>query len=265
MKLIFLILQLKCIVNKMSIQTSIQTISEIDNIFNNTIIMSSMIKRAVDMVIENFQKWKEFSPFSDEPFYDEDYTIVNIYFTNEKSLNLVCVNGSINLDYCYVSEFGNKKEKEFSVVSSHKLNSKTKMEELYKFFFDLYEDLTNNNPDLQDCERCKKCFFSKNPRGQVISNVCQSCEPPLLLCLKGTLRTYNECNICFSKFLDRDKDKYIFKSIYYFNCCKGKVSCIDCMQKLKKTCLICSPLSDTCYDRECPFCKQCLQVSKLYR
>ena len=31
------------------------------DIFNNTIIMSSMIKRAVDMVIENFQKWKEFS------------------------------------------------------------------------------------------------------------------------------------------------------------------------------------------------------------
>jgi hypothetical protein len=241
------------------------TQNDFSDLFNNTFIMNTMIKKAIDMVIENFQQWKEYSPFSDRPSYDEDYTVVNIYEVNEKTLNLVCVNGSINVDYCYFTEIGIKKEKEFSVLTTYKLNSKTKMENLYQNIYELYEELTNNNPELDECERCKKCFYSKNQRGQFVSNVCQSCEAPLLLCLKGTLRIYNECNICFTKILENNKNKYNFKTIYSLNCCKGKVSCIDCLKKLKKTCQNCSPFSDNCFDRECPFCKQCLQVSKIYR
>ena len=97
------------------------TKNDLSDLFNNTFIMSTMIKKAIDMVIENFQEWKEYSPFSDRPSYDEDYTVVNIYEINEKTLNLVCVNGSINVDYCYFTEIGNKKEKEFSVLATYKL------------------------------------------------------------------------------------------------------------------------------------------------
>jgi len=238
---------------------------EIMELYNNSDLVNTMIKLSIDKVIENFQEWKEYSPFSDKPDKDDDYTIVNIYIIKDKSLSLVCVNGFINLDFCYFSEYGNKREKEFSLLLTHKLNSRTKMKTIYDNIYDIYQELTNKNPYLECCERCKKCFYNKNTRGQVITNVCQSCEPSLFLCLKGILMSSHECNICFTKFLDENNNKYSFKTLYSINCCKGKISCIDCLQKLKKNCNRCSPLSENCADIECPFCKQCLQVSKIYR
>lgn len=233
--------------------------------YSNEKLVFSMIQKSIDNVIQNFIEWKEYSPFTDKVMYDDDYTLVNIYIYEEKTLTLVCMNGKLNLDYCYYTSQGDKLEKEYAVIASHKLNVNCNIQGIYQQVFEIYQDITTNNPSLDNCKQCKKCFSKKNRKADLFTNVCHQCEPFLFLSLKGILKKEEECHICFTKLIEESENsqKHTLHTFYKVSCCKDKTICASCIGKLKRFCSYCknSQNSDCC-NRECPFCKQCFRVKK---
>jgi hypothetical protein len=227
-------------------------------LYKNQDLVKNMIKIAVNKVIENYQEWKNTSPFSESISTDTDYTLVNIYTTDNKTLTLVCLHGYLNLDVVINPDKKNQK-KEYAVLTSHKLNSRTNMELIYNNIFEIYQELTTNNSQLHGCEKCLRSFFKDNMQGDIIKNICKACEAPLFLCLKNSVMNKVECNVCYSKILEQTSDSFIYKTIFSVQCCKGKRICKECLYQLKKSCN-CSE-SEECSETECPFCKQCLQVN----
>jgi hypothetical protein len=231
-------------------------------LYNNRDLVKNMIRIAVDKVIENYREWKNTSPFCNVISTDTDYTLVNIYTTENKiynkTLTLVCLHGYINLDVV-INSINKNEKKEYTVLSSHKLNSKTSMEMIYNNLFEIYQDITTNNPQLQGCEKCLRSFYKDNVCGELIKNICKACEAPLFLCLKNSVMNKVECNVCYSKILEQSSDRFVYKTIFSVQCCKGKRICKECLYLLKKRCGCL--VSDECSETECPFCKQCLQVN----
>jgi hypothetical protein len=227
-------------------------------LYKNQDLVKNMIKIAVNKVIENYQEWKNTSPFSDCISTDTDYTLVNIYTTDNKTLTLVCLHGYINLDVVINPDKKNQK-KEYAVLTSHKLNSRTNMDIIYNNIFEIYQEVTTNNPHLHGCEKCLRSFFKDNAQGEIIKNICKACEAPLFLCLKNSVINKVECNVCYMKILEPSTDTFVYKTIFSAQCCKGKRICKECLYQLKKRCNCAE--SEECSETECPFCKQCLNVN----
>lgn len=236
---------------------------DFNELYNDDKLVYQMIKKSVDQVIDNFKYWKKTSPYDNTNDNEDDsYTIVNIYSNNSKQLTLVCMFGKIILDYCFTDYI---EEKRFISLIEIILSEETIIDEVYKNIFDKYQDITNYNIDLENCNICDYPFHLKNKHGNIINNVCETCEPSLFLSMKAYSNT--ECNICFTKVLEKIKKEkketlYNFKTLYNITCCKEKIICRDCFTRLKKSCICFYQL--VCSNKQCPFCKQCLRLSKIY-
>lgn len=194
-----------------------------------------------------------------------------VYFFQESSINIFCYQQKFTIEFLIDS---NVKDSGFSTLETvHKVirneeykdNNESYFKNAAKVFSKIYLKISDMNPELNYCYECKEiyieeafCGVKQLNRGKLIDGMCEKCEAPTFLKIRKYVNKKYSCDICYSNLLDKlENKKILYTKMYKIECCKGKIICHNCYDKLD------SHISCECgnCNVKCPFCKQEISVS----
>jgi hypothetical protein len=171
-----------------------------------------------------------------------------IYRSHQRRINLWCDQLLIKMVFIH--------EKAYSILLE--MSYENNISKVVEKVLAIYLSLTHENKSLDFCKNCDEPFYDKIVPGDVLNNYCANCEVFKMLDARKFLYNPIECNICYIKNLEKCEDEMItYVDMFDVICCKDKIICEDCLEKLRNKC------SCGSCDIECPFCKQELKYEEL--
>lgn len=195
---------------------------------------------------------------------DTSYTDQEVYCSENSSINVFCYQEKFTIEFLVNSAV---KDSEFTILETvEKLETnESYFRNTANIFSDIYLNISEMNPELNHCSECKELYIEKDfgkvkafNRGKLIDGMCEKCEAPIFLKMRKYANKKYSCDICYTNLFDKIEDKKIlYTKMYKVECCKGKIICHNCYDKLD------SHISCECGNCSvnCPFCKQEINVS----